>query len=184
MGGGGGSAGGGGFFQVEEIQRTRDDETHDGEAEEKRDPFNTDAEAGADPEPFAGVDPFAEPERIVVDGSLLLTTEETAAAELTTRYYNARPLLNTRDPDASLSQLIELMTATVAPDSWVRVGGPGTAGQYEGVLIVSTTRFVHARVDAFLNDLGDALAAAGGVELAKPHTLDRPGGGRGRSTRR
>ena len=117
---------------------------------------------------------------LLVDGSLTLTTEETVATELITRYYNARPLLDSQHPDDSLDQLIKLLTATVAPESWGELGGAGSIERYEGILIISNTRFIHAKVEAFLRDLGDAMAAAGGVELVKPGTSGGSAGGLGR----
>ncbi len=51
--------------------------------------------------------------------------------------------------------LIELITSTVAPESWDEVGGPGTLAQYDGnlSLVVSNTQEVHEQIVGLLEQL-------------------------------
>ena len=49
--------------------------------------------------------------------------------------------------------LIRLITTTVSPDSWDEVGGPGSAAEYKGLVVVSQTWEVHEKIERLLNML-------------------------------
>jgi hypothetical protein len=56
---------------------------------------------------------------------------------------------------------MELITASVDPDSWSDVGGPGSIGEYNGLVVVSQTAKTHDNVEHVL----DMLRRAAGLEL-------------------
>src|SRR5262245_14662853 len=60
-------------------------------------------------------------------------------------------------------QLVELITATVKPDSWDDVGGPGAIDAYNGLFVVSQTAKVHEQVEHVF----DMLRKAAGLEAVK-----------------
>jgi hypothetical protein len=64
------------------------------------------------------------------------------------------------DGGYQISDLIENITVTVAPDSWDDVGGPGSAADFKGLLTVSQTQEVHEQIESLLN----MLHKAGGLE--------------------
>jgi hypothetical protein len=59
--------------------------------------------------------------------------------------------------------LIELITATVKPDSWDDVGGPGSVSAYNGLFAVLQTGKVHTEVEHVL----DMLREAAGLDVVK-----------------
>ena len=59
---------------------------------------------------------------IIQDDAIWVTTPEEAAARLTTRIYDVVDLY---EPDIGIDPLIDLIMATVAPDSWDEAGGAG-----------------------------------------------------------
>jgi hypothetical protein len=52
--------------------------------------------------------------------------------------------------------LIDLITTTVAAETWNDVGGPGAISDYKGLLTVSQTQQVHDKVERLLNMLHQA----------------------------
>jgi len=60
-------------------------------------------------------------------------------------------------------QLVELITATVKPDCWDDVGGPGAIDAYNGLFVVSQTAKVHEQVEHVF----DMLRKAAGLEAVK-----------------
>jgi hypothetical protein len=60
-------------------------------------------------------------------------------------------------------QLVELITATVKPDSWDDVGGAGAIDAYNGLFVVSQTAKVHEQVEHVF----DMLRKAAGLEAVK-----------------
>ena len=101
--------------------------------------------------------------------TLLITTPEVAEANLHTRVYNVRDLVVQFDAGAEsilddpqseavdFESLIELITTTVAPDTWDEVGGPGAIDGYHNglscALVISQTDLVHDEIDKLLVDL-------------------------------
>ena len=48
-------------------------------------------------------------------------------------------------------QLIDLISTTVAPESWHDVGGPGSIGQeFDGWLLISQTWDIHEQIEQML----------------------------------
>lgn len=48
-----------------------------------------------------------------------------------------------RDPQGDIQQLIDLITETIEPDSWVEGGGTGTIRSFQNLLVVRNTILVH-----------------------------------------
>lgn len=68
----------------------------------------------------------------------------------------------TRKPGVRLfatSSLAELVTRTIAPETWLEGGGDGTAIQYNGVLVIRNSQVVHEQVRSFLKLLRSTLDA-------------------------
>jgi len=53
-------------------------------------------------------------------------------------------------------QLIEIITTAVNPDSWADVGGPGTIGEYNGLVVVSQSARTHTKIEKVLDMLREA----------------------------
>ena len=64
------------------------------------------------------------------------------------------------DGGYDITDLMHLITTTVAPDTWDEVGGPGSLADFKGLVTVSTTQDVHDQVEKLLN----MLHKAGGLE--------------------
>jgi hypothetical protein len=71
-----------------------------------------------------------------------------------------RPL---SEQDLKAEQLMNIVTTAVDPDSWSEVGGPGTIGQYNGLIVVSQSARTHAKIEKVL----DMLREAGGLPKTK-----------------
>jgi hypothetical protein len=71
--------------------------------------------------------------------------------------------------------LIDLLTNTVAPNSWDKVGGPGTVQRYAGGVYADTAGQMHYREGDTSRELAEARAqaraAAGGDPQQQPHGL-------------
>ncbi|HUT94053.1 MAG TPA: sigma-70 family RNA polymerase sigma factor [Thermoguttaceae bacterium] len=96
-------------------------------------------------------------EYVITDEVLLITTPEEAENRLETLVYSTREL---RIPAEELSQII---TQTVAPESWDGVGGPGTVRvlpEESSGLVVSQTQRVHERIADLLEQLRRNTGAA------------------------
>jgi len=59
-----------------------------------------------------------------------------------------------------ISDLMNVISTTVIPDSWDNVGGPGSISDFKGLVTVNQTQEVHAQVEKLLN----LLHKAGGLE--------------------
>lgn len=89
---------------------------------------------------------------------ILITTPEDAESELTTKVYPVRDLV-AYSTDAGkhgygedYDSLIELITTTLAPQSWDEVGGPGAIAEYPNAsaLVISQTDEVHRAIEPLL----------------------------------
>ncbi len=104
----------------------------------------------------------------IEDEALIITTPEEAEDRLSTVVYEVRDLVKREAPVDTLvyspfgtasdfDSLIEIMTSTIAPDSWDEVGGPGSVGAYEyagkSVLIISQTHEIHEQITDLLEAL-------------------------------
>jgi hypothetical protein len=58
--------------------------------------------------------------------------------------------------DLKAEQLMDIVTTAVEPDSWQEMGGSGTIGQYNGLLVVSQSARTHTKVEKVLDMLRDA----------------------------
>lgn len=123
---------------------------------------------------------------IVRHGVVIVTSEEKAAEQLTTRLYNVRDLLDTWPPPEKRAvavsrpfpvpegtqvrwpaagsrgedeyiydadTLIDLITSTVAPDSWTDNGGSGSMSVFRGLLVVSQSDDLHDELNLMLRQL-------------------------------
>ena len=55
-------------------------------------------------------------------------------------------------------QLIDIITTAVNPDSWADMGGPGTIGEYNGLVVVSQSARTHSKIEKVLNMLREAAS--------------------------
>lgn len=123
---------------------------------------------------------------IVRHGVVIVTSEEKASEQLTTRIYNVRDLLDTWPPQEKRAvvtsrpfpvpegtqvrwpaagsrgddeyiydshTLIDLITSTVAPDSWTDNGGNGSISVFRGLLVVSQSEDLHEDLDLLFRQL-------------------------------
>jgi hypothetical protein len=90
---------------------------------------------------------------VIRDDVLQITTPEEAESRLVQHLYDVRPLT---DPDLGLADvngLVDLITETVAEQSWDEVGGPGSISEFRGLFVVSQFSDVHREIAALLNQL-------------------------------
>ena len=129
---------------------------------------------------------------VIVDEVLMITTPEEAELRLSRRVYDVGDLVEVKDHDGRLWKdfmpLIQAITATIVPESWEGVGGPGTIAELEyrgaAVLIVRQTREVHAEVVQLLEELREIAAEHGEDKIPtraqrppQPPGFGMPGGG-------
>jgi hypothetical protein len=123
---------------------------------------------------------------------ILITTPEDAESELITRVYPVRDLV-AYSTDAEKSgygedydSLIELITTTIAPQSWDEVGGPGAISEFANAssLVISQSRDVHRAIEPLLvrlrqvKGLQGLRSAAVGDTAASSHLAKRRIAGR------
>jgi hypothetical protein len=97
----------------------------------------------------------------ICDEVLLITTPEEAEMKLVVKVYEVSDLVICRDksgtPWADFDTLINMMKATIAPDSWDDVGGPGSVegASFRGaeVLTIAQTDEIHREIEKLLKDL-------------------------------
>jgi len=90
---------------------------------------------------------------VVGRGGFFATTREVAERRLECRLFDVRNLV---DPDFGLTDeglLIELITYSVSPTTWVDAGGSGAIESFHGLLVVSQTRDVLRDVQTLLDGL-------------------------------
>jgi hypothetical protein len=98
---------------------------------------------------------------------VLITTPEEAESELTTVIYPVSDLVRFRDSEdkewSDYDTLVNIITSTVAPQSWDCVGGPGAADgtryQNTDVLFVSQTQDVHRHIASLLDTMRSVAGA-------------------------
>lgn len=71
-----------------------------------------------------------------------------------------RPRRTRSEQDEKAEQLIEILTTAVDPQSWTEQGGPGTIGQYNGLIVVSQSARTHTKVEKVLDMLREAASRA------------------------
>ena len=109
----------------------------------------------------------------VSDGVLVITSHETSLTHLVTAIY---PVADIAEHWNQYDQLIELVTKTVAVDTWAEHGGGESdiiPYPWRGVLVVSQTTAAHEQINKLLN----GLSSLERTEVEEPHLSG--GGGRG-----
>ena len=53
-------------------------------------------------------------------------------------------------------QLLDIITTAVNPDTWSTMGGPGTIGEYNGLVVVSQSVRTHTKIEKVLDMLREA----------------------------
>ena len=109
--------------------------------------------------------------------ALVITSAEVASETLVTKVYQVASLLDhstsasPAQAGAELDQLQNTISATVSPDSWDDVGGPGSMTSFASrcVLVISQTEPVHEQVEQLIT----ALAKARSSQLAAPQQPPR-----------
>ncbi len=93
----------------------------------------------------------------VRDGGLTIATQYRCESRREARVYNVADLVRTGDGQRDFSTLIDLVTSTVAPDSWTEVGGYGAIQEfftpYCDLLVISQTPEVFQELDRLLATL-------------------------------
>jgi hypothetical protein len=77
-----------------------------------------------------------------------------------------RPL---SEQDLKAEQLMDILTTAVDPQGWSEMGGPGTIGQYNGLIVVSQSSRTHTKVEKVL----DMLREAAGLPKTKASRVVR-----------
>jgi len=108
----------------------------------------------------------------VRDGVLLITTPEEAESCMETKIYDVLDLIKVHEqaaPDEyDCDSIINLITTTVAPQSWDTVGGPGSIEAFRGGVVITQTRDV-------LDQISDMLAVlCKAKEIAEGHADKAP----------
>jgi hypothetical protein len=58
---------------------------------------------------------------------------------------------------------MEIVSHNVDPNTWNEVGGPGSIGEYNGLIVITQTGHTHRKVER----LFDMLREAAGLEVPK-----------------
>jgi len=93
---------------------------------------------------------------VVRDGLLLITTEE---ATYSTKVYPLGELLKKQasgEPD--FKSIIDVLTTTIAPNSWDEAGSSGCIQPYAGTLVIYQSAPVHRKIDRLLAELQEATS--------------------------
>lgn len=91
---------------------------------------------------------------VIKNSVLVITSIEEASTQTETRVYDVRPL-QIQDP----LTLQDVLTKTVAPDSWAVVGGNGELSFLNGSMIVIQSQDVHDKIEVLLNQLSKQVQA-------------------------
>ena len=65
------------------------------------------------------------------------------------------------------NDLVGVVQGTVDPDCWEEVGGPGSAREYKGMLVVSQTSEVHGKLEKLLNLMYSSADLEGKVKVSR-----------------
>ncbi len=90
------------------------------------------------------------------NGVVIITTEEEANSEasLDIRVYRVSDLV---DSPPALTDLMDLITSTVEPNTWADAGCSGVIRPYRGALVITQSFRVHQKVEKLLSDLREAI---------------------------
>lgn len=98
------------------------------------------------------------------DNVLLITTGDVAKTRTVVRIYDVRkfvdPPVEFATGPESWSQLSQVVTSAVAPQTWDANGGSGTLEFADGNMIVEQTEEIHSQIDDLLTQLETAHALA------------------------
>ena len=85
---------------------------------------------------------------MIKDEVLMVTSKERAEEHLANRVYRLDPAWQ-----LTADELIEVITATVEPNSWHEVGGPGRLVPIRGGFVISAADAVHAKINQLLGQI-------------------------------
>lgn len=74
---------------------------------------------------------------------------------------------NARRKPVLPNDLVGVVQGTVDPDSWEEVGGPGSAREYKGMLVVAQTSETHGKLERLLNLMYSAADLEGKVKVSR-----------------
>ncbi len=117
----------------------------------------------------------------ISDEMLLVTTPEKTEQLLITRVYPVGDLVGSAsERQAGFDALLETITASVEPQTWADMGGPGSIAPADvakgPMLVVSHTAAVHRRIGALLKSLREAVSADGAISFPRGYELPFPQG--------
>lgn len=94
---------------------------------------------------------------MVRDGLLVVTAED---ATYSAKIYSLGDLLAKKtDGELDYDSIIELITMTVAPETWAAVGSKGEIQPYAGTLVIYQSAPVHRKIERLLSQLNAATQA-------------------------
>ena len=97
--------------------------------------------------------------------ALTITSKTRLEGKLITQAYQvmklAGPENSKEQKEQQLERLVELITATVAPDTWEELGGPGSIRTFPGgaSLVIRQTEGVHSQIQVLLQSLTKLLVS-------------------------
>ena len=97
---------------------------------------------------------------VIENEALKITSKTRLKGKLIAQAYQVLDLAGSDDgKDQRLQRLVELITATIAPDSWSEVGGQGTIQVFPGgsSLVVRQTEDAHRQIQVLLQSLSRLL---------------------------
>jgi hypothetical protein len=68
-------------------------------------------------------------------------------------------LATTTDSSTDIGSMIEMITATIEPTSWDRVGGHGNIAPFDNLLVINQTLRIHGKIEALLADIREKRAS-------------------------
>ena len=98
---------------------------------------------------------------VVEDEVLKITTKDAANVKLRTQVYDIHDVLRHSGPknEPDFDSLIDLITNTLATQSWSAVGGPGAIDAFQpAMLVISQTNEVHEQIEPLLAAIRKAAA--------------------------
>ena len=110
-------------------------------------------------------DASAELAHEIIDGVLIISTAERLNRRMTLRIHDSAPPAKS---DARRAELLDLITDTVEPDSWIVNGGIGTIRFINDRIVARNHSRAHAQTDRFLAELRRHNAVAPPAGSAKP----------------
>jgi anti-sigma factor RsiW len=92
----------------------------------------------------------------ILSERLVVTTREREEERISVAVYPVNRLVGAGPKGRSFQSLVDLLQATVTPDSWGELGGPAMVRWLDGepaCLVISHSTAGHRAVDAFLRSL-------------------------------